>query len=67
MRKINFIEIRCKKCNKFLMSYEIQGYDDAIVLQGIFLKCERCRRTMTLKKYTEGFLKKNSVNGVFKI
>lgn len=66
-KETNFIEIRCKKCNRFFMSYNIQGDDEAIVIKGIFMKCERCRRAMTLKKYTEGFLKKHSVNGVFKI
>ncbi len=67
MNKESVIDIRCKKCNKLVMEYYICGDDSAVVLQNIGIKCERCKRVMIFKKYSEGIMKAYSENGVFKI
>lgn len=67
MNKYKVIEIRCKKCNKLMMEYFMSGDDSAVVLQNIGIKCDRCKRVMMLKKYSEGMMKEHSENGIFKI
>lgn len=67
MNKENVIEIRCKKCNKLMMEYYMSEDDFAVALQNIGIKCDRCKRVMMLKKYSEGMLKEHSVNGTFRI
>ena len=56
MNKGNVIEIRCKKCNKLMMEYFVCGNDSAVALQNIGIKCDRCKRVMILKKYSEAWL-----------
>ena len=65
----NRIEIRCKshKCNKLFMYYYVTGNNVELNLQGFELKCEKCKRVLRLKKYTEQLLVKNAVDGVYKI
>ena len=65
--KENIIQIRCKKCNRHFMDYMAHGKSEDIVLQGICMKCDRCKRTITLIKYTEGFLLSHSKKETFKI
>ena len=67
MNKENVIEIRCKKCNKLMMEYFVYGDDSAVALQNIGIKCDRCKRGMILKKYSEGMMKEHSENGTFRI
>lgn len=67
MNKDGIVELRCKKCNKHFMDYIIQNDDTAVVMQSISIKCERCKRVMVLKRYTEGFLLSHSKKGAFKI
>lgn len=61
------IGLRCKKCNRHFMDYVIQHDDEAIVMQSISIKCDRCKRIMELKKFTEGFVISHSKKGSFKI
>lgn len=61
------IELHCKKCNQRFFDYLVSGDDETIVLQGITLKCIRCKRVLVLKRYTEGIIKMNSANGKFKV
>ena len=63
----NVIEIRCKKCNKLMMEYFVCGDDSAVALQNIGIKCERCKRVMILKKYSEGMMKHNLEREAFRI
>jgi len=67
LSKDKVIEIRCKKCNKLMMEYYMSGDDSAVVLQNIGIKCDRCKRVMILKKYSEGMMKEHSENGTFRI
>ena len=67
MNRDKVIEIRCKKCNKLMMEYFMSGDDAAVVLQNIGIKCDRCKRVMILKKYSEGMMKEHSENGIFRI
>ena len=67
MSKDKVIEIRSKKCNKLMMEYYMSGDDSAVVLQNIGIKCDRCKRVMILKKYSEGMMKEHSENGTFRI
>ena len=35
--------------------------------EAVCMKCDRCKRTLVLKKYTEGYLISHSKKGVFKL
>lgn len=61
------IELHCKECNQRFFDYLVTGNDETIVLQGIMLKCSRCKRVLVLKKYTEGILRMNSVQDKYNI
>lgn len=53
------IDFHCKKCKKYLgMSYFPSGDPDAVVLNGIIMKCHtnKCIRTLTLKNVTESYI-----------
>lgn len=67
MNENDLIKFHCKKCGRHFMDYTIQNDDDVIVVQAISIKCDRCKRILGLKKYTEGFLISHSKKGVFKI
>ena len=67
MNKGNVIEIRCKKCNKLMMEYFVCGDESVVALQKIRIKCDRRKRVMILKKYSEGMMKEHSENGTFRI
>lgn len=63
MKKIN---IHCRKCRKGLrMSYTPCGDKNAIVLRGIEISCPYCKRTMTLRNYTEEKFLENAVGDKF--
>ena len=55
------IELRCSKCNMKIMDYMIQHEDTACALNGVSLKCSRCKRVITLMKYTEAIIRHGSV------
>ena len=55
------IELRCSKCNMKLMDYIIQNDDTACALNGVCLKCSRCKRAIMLMKYTEAIIRHGSV------
>ena len=67
LNKENVIEIRCKKCNKLMMEYFVCGDDSTVALQNIGIKCDRCKRVMILKKYSEGMMKHNLEREAFRI
>ena len=49
------------------MKYFVCGDDSAVALQNIGIKCDRCKRVMILKKYSEGMMKENSEDGILRI
>ena len=55
------IELRCSKCNMKIMDYMIQHDETVCALNGVSLKCSRCKRVMTLVKYTEAIITQNTV------
>lgn len=61
------IVIRCKKCNQRLCDYTLQGNDNIEVLQGISIKCCKCKRVLMFKKYTEAIIKHGEVDGNYKV
>lgn len=63
------IEIRCKRhnCNRLFMNYHVTGENIELNLQGIELKCEKCKRVLRMKRYTEQMLIEYSADGVFRI
>lgn len=67
MNNKDVIEIRCRQCKKLMMNYHMCGDDSAVALQGIGVKCDRCKRVMILKKYTEGMLISRLIDGAFRI
>lgn len=66
---LNKIEIRCKNghCNRLFMNYYVTGNNVDLNLEGFELKCEKCKRVLRLKHYTEQMLIERSENGVFKV
>ena len=65
-KELKVIDFYCK-CNKLMMEYFVCGDDSAVALQNIGIKCDRCKRVMILKKYSEGMMKEHSENGTFRI
>ncbi len=61
------IELHCKKCNQRLMDYTLQYNSEAIVIQGITMKCHRCKRVFIMKKYTEGLLTGHACGNILKV
>lgn len=61
------IEIRCRRCNRLFMNYYLTGNDVDLHLEGFELKCDKCKRVLKLKKYTEQLLMEQSIDGVFRI
>lgn len=59
------IEIRCRRCNKLFMNYYLTGNDVDLHMEGFELKCDKCKRVLRLKKYTEQLLMEQSIDGVF--
>ena len=56
------VQLHCRECNARMMDYTL-----CQDLQGITIKCSRCKRVMMLKKYTEGMIRKRADKGVFRI
>ena len=67
MNNREIIDIRCRRCNRLMMQYYTCADSNGIVLQGIGVKCERCKRVVVFKKYTEEMIKHRIDNGSFKI
>lgn len=63
------IEIRCRNshCNRLFMNYFVTGNNVNLNLGGFELKCDKCKRVIRLKKYTEQMLIVQSEKGVFKV
>ena len=63
------IEIRCRNChcNRLFMNYYVTGKNVNLNLEGFELKCEKCKRVLRLKNYTEEILVERSENGVFRV
>ena len=63
------IEIRCRNghCNRLFMNYYVTGNNVDLNLGGFELKCEKCKRVLRLKHYTEQLLIEHSENGVFRV
>ena len=63
------IEIRCKshRCNRLFMNYYVTGRNIDLNLQGFELKCEKCKRVLRFKNYTEQQLLDHAVDGVYRI
>ena len=38
------VQLHCRECNARMMDYTLCQDDDRIVLQGITIKCNRCKR-----------------------
>lgn len=51
------ISIRCRRCNQFLLGYDLTHDDDKRILEHITLPPCRCKRVLRLMKYTEGLLR----------
>ncbi len=61
------IQIRCKRpyCNKLFMIYHPSAYNNGLCLAGVELKCEKCKRVLRFKNYTDAVLEKHARDGVF--
>ena len=54
-------------CNRLLMNYYPTGENNGLYLAGLELKCEKCKRVLRLKNYTEQELLKHTENGVLHV
>lgn len=54
------IKIQCFKCNRKICDYYFGNL-------GISIKCTRCKRVILLKKYTEEYIRKNAIDGIFMV
>ena len=61
------ISIRCKRCNQFLLGYDLAYDDEKRILDGVTLPPCRCKRVFTRMNYTEGILRKRAVNNIVRI
>ena len=61
------ISIRCKRCNQFLLGYDLTHDDNKHILEHITLPPCRCKRVLRLMKYTEGFLRMQAENNVVRL
>ena len=63
------IEIRCKRpnCNRMLLKYCVSGENLSLHMECFELKCDKCKRVLRPKFYTEDMLIEKSENGVLKI
>ena len=48
-------------------NYYVTGNNVDLNLEGFELKCEKCKRVLRLKNYTEQILVERSENGVFRV
>lgn len=55
------IEIRCKICNMKFMDYLVQDDDTACAMNGVSLKCSRCKRVIRLMKFTEAIIRQGNI------
>lgn len=63
------IEIRCKRtnCNRMLLKYCVSGENLNLHMECFELKCNKCKRVLRPKFYTEEMLIEKSENGVLMI
>ena len=61
------IAIRCKRCNQYLLGYDLVYDDDRMIMENIILPPCRCTRVIRFKKYTEGVLRKQAVDNVVRV
>ena len=66
----NRIEIRCRRCNKLFAYYylpDAQTRQTELNMDGLEFKCEKCKRILRPKNYTEQSLFKNIDSGILLI
>lgn len=61
------ISIRCKRCNQFLLGYDLTHDYDKPILEHITLPPCRCKRVLRLMKYTERVLLMQAENNIVRI
>lgn len=64
---ISMLPLLCQGRDLFTMNYYVTGNNVELNLGGFELKCEKCKRVLRLKNYTETMLIEHSSNGVFKV
>ena len=63
----NRIEIRCKRCNKLFAYYYLSNApigQTSLNMAGLEFKCEKCKRILRPKNYTEELLFRNIKCGI---
>ena len=61
------IIIRCKRCNQFLLGYDLVYDDKKLIMENITLPPCRCTRVIRFKKYTEGILRRQAMGNVVRV
>ena len=53
------VQLHCRECNARMMDYTLCQDDDRIVLQGITIKCNRCKRVIVTNRVKGGQIKRD--------
>lgn len=56
------IKVKCRRCRRCLFCYTRIEDDNSVVVQNVSLKCDRCKRIVCLKKYTEKTLMQSVID-----
>jgi len=63
--KAEIVKIKCKKCNMTICQYEPQEQHNAPALGGGIFKCQRCKRVLAFKNYTDQMIRRDAKDGNF--
>lgn len=59
--RMRIVEFYCKKCKGSMhMSYGMTGDKNRQVMDGMIIKCARCKKVIIMKKCTEGMIERNT-------
>lgn len=61
------IAIKCKRCNQFLLGYDLIHDDNKRILEDITLPPCNCKRVLRFIKYTEGMLRMQAENNIVRL
>lgn len=61
------IAIKCKRCNQFLLGYDLIYDDNKRILEHITLPACKCKRVLRFIKYTEGMLRMQAKDNIVRL
>ncbi|SFQ09901.1 hypothetical protein SAMN02910358_00749 [Lachnospiraceae bacterium XBB1006] len=61
------IVFRCRKCNQFLVGYDLVNDDTKLIMENVVLAPCRCSRVIRFENFSEGMLRRQLKGNVVKI